>query len=300
MRRARLLFCFLFCGIHLGGQGTPQFDAATVKRAPNGFSGAMKGGPGTGDPGRVTWEKAWFRDLVAKAYHIDDARNIAGPDWIGGNGSPIYTFTATMPADTSRHDFEIMLQNFLITQFKMTLHHEPRTFPAYDLVVVPGGTKLKLSDDQSDPPKGDLHVGDPETDAEGFAVAPTGRHTAIMISGSDGFHGTFQRYSMPELAGHLLGYVTPPGDRTHYVFDKTGLAGRYDFRIKFDNRNNAIKFGPNVQAAVGAPDPLDPGSGLPDIFKALEQQLGLRLIKTKNILVDTIVIDHADKVPVGN
>jgi uncharacterized protein (TIGR03435 family) len=42
------------------------------------------------------------------------------------------------------------------------------------------------------------------------------------------------------------------------------------------------------------------GSGLPNIFTALERQLGLRLIKTKDIPLDAIVVDRVDKVPAGN
>jgi len=300
-RLSQAALLVLFC-ISAYAQGPPQFDAATVKLLTNGFSNPiMKGGPGTSDPGRVTWERAWLRDLVAKAFHIEDPGNIAGPGWIVGMGAPVYTFTATMPADTSRHDFEIMMQKFLVDQFRMTLHHELRAFTAYDLVAAPGGSKLKASADQSDPPDlSDLHMGIPEMDAEGFALAPPGRRTAITVSGSNGYHDTFQRYSMADLAKYLTGFVTPPGERTHYVADQTGLAGRYDFKLKFDNRNDAIRVGPDVQAAVAASDPLGPGSGLPTIFKALEQQLGLRLAKAKDIQLDTIVIDHADQMPVGN
>jgi uncharacterized protein (TIGR03435 family) len=42
------------------------------------------------------------------------------------------------------------------------------------------------------------------------------------------------------------------------------------------------------------------GSGLPDIFVAIEKQLGLKLVKTKDIPLEVIVVDHVDKVPTGN
>jgi len=44
----------------------------------------------------------------------------------------------------------------------------------------------------------------------------------------------------------------------------------------------------------------DPGSGLPDIFTALEKQLGLKLVKVKAVPVDVLVIDHVEKAPTGN
>ena len=107
---------------------------------------------------------------------------------------------------------------------------------------------------------------------------------------------------MSEFAEGLEGQVTPDGDRTHYVtvIDKTGLTARYDFKLKFDQSVDAIKFGPEVQAALPAQDALGPGSGLPNIFKALEQQLGLKLVKAKDIPLDTIVIDQAERIPAGN
>jgi len=55
-----------------------------------------------------------------------------------------------------------------------------------------------------------------------------------------------------------------------------------------------------VQAALRAQDALGPGSGLPNIFKALEQQLGLKLVKAKDIPLDTIVVDQAERIPAGN
>jgi uncharacterized protein (TIGR03435 family) len=234
-----------------------------------------------------------------KAFHVEFAR-IKCPDWVrGGIGGPAYTFTATIPKDTSKHDFDIMFQNFLVEQFKITLHHEPGLFPAYDLVVAPGGPKLKGSADQSDPVFPDRHYGMPKMDSDGFAILPPGRGSTVA-SGSDGIHAIFQQYSMSEFVQYLQGFVTPQGDRTHYVVDKTGISGRYDIRVKFDNRDSVMRVGPGVQAALGAQDPLGPGSGLPTIFKAVEQQLGLRLVKTKDVLVDTIVIDRAERMPLGN
>jgi uncharacterized protein (TIGR03435 family) len=68
------------------------------------------------------------------------------------------------------------------------------------------------------------------------------------------------------------------------VFDKTGLNGAYDLELNWQ------------------PDdaPTDTGGGAkPDIFAALEQQLGLKLVISKTP-VDVVVVDSADKIPVGN
>jgi len=54
-------------------------------------------------------------------------------------------------------------------------------------------------------------------------------------------------------------------------------------------------------APGGVPGPGDgEGSGLSNIFVALEKQLGLKLVKTRDIALDVIVIDRVDKVPTGD
>ena len=74
------------------------------------------------------------------------------------------------------------------------------------------------------------------------------------------------------------------------VADKTGLTGKYDFSLNFA-----------CMYCGGVPPPstgeLDDA---PNIFVALEKQLGLKLEKTKDVAVDVLVIDSADKVPTEN
>jgi uncharacterized protein (TIGR03435 family) len=64
------------------------------------------------------------------------------------------------------------------------------------------------------------------------------------------------------------------------VIDKTGIQGEYDITLHY--------------ATVRSPN-----SNLPDIFTALQEQLGLKLVAQK-VPVDTLVIDHVDKVPTEN
>jgi uncharacterized protein (TIGR03435 family) len=54
-----------------------------------------------------------------------------------------YTISATFPPDTTLAQFQLMLQNLLAERFHLALHHETRASPGYDLVILPGGTKLK-------------------------------------------------------------------------------------------------------------------------------------------------------------
>jgi uncharacterized protein (TIGR03435 family) len=64
------------------------------------------------------------------------------------------------------------------------------------------------------------------------------------------------------------------------VVDETGIKGNYDMTLKF--------------AEMDATD-----SGLPSIFTAVEEQLGLKLVG-QMVTVQTFVIDHVDRVPTEN
>jgi uncharacterized protein (TIGR03435 family) len=68
------------------------------------------------------------------------------------------------------------------------------------------------------------------------------------------------------------------------VFDKTGLDGVYDLEL------NWMPDDASANADAGAK---------PDIFTAVEQQLGLKLAISK-APVDVLVVDNADKTPVSN
>jgi uncharacterized protein (TIGR03435 family) len=72
----------------------------------------------------------------------------------------------------------------------------------------------------------------------------------------------------------LGGYAGRP------VFDKTGLPEPYDFTFEFVSEN----------ALPGQAD----ASGLPSLFTAVQEQLGLKL-EPSTAPFDTVVIDHADR-----
>jgi uncharacterized protein (TIGR03435 family) len=52
----------------------------------------------------------------------------------------------------------------------------------------------------------------------------------------------------------------------------------------------------------GDGDPRTPAASdpVPDIFTAIEKQLGLKLRKLQNVSVDVLVVDGADEVPTAN
>jgi len=89
---------------------------------------------------------------------------------------------------------------------------------------------------------------------------------------------------MEEFAGVMQAHLDRP------VVDQTGLKGRFDFQLQWtpDETPFASSGGPGEP-----PKPPEPDS-LPDLFTAIQQQLGLKLASTK-AQVDVLVIDKVEK-----
>jgi uncharacterized protein (TIGR03435 family) len=96
---------------------------------------------------------------------------------------------------------------------------------------------------------------------------------------------------------------------TNHLVDKTGLTDKYDFKLEYSTAGLPGRAVPErvtaaraaVDAAAGvAPTPIDNANDpAPDLFAALEKQLGLKLEKSKAPL-DVVVIDHIEKTPTEN
>lgn len=78
------------------------------------------------------------------------------------------------------------------------------------------------------------------------------------------------------------------------VEDRTGLGGTYDFHLEYV---------PTATSAAGTADAATlsaaAAEAAPDLFAAVEQQLGLKLVP-KKVPVEMLVIDHAEKDPSEN
>jgi uncharacterized protein (TIGR03435 family) len=75
------------------------------------------------------------------------------------------------------------------------------------------------------------------------------------------------------------------------VIDKTGLAGKYDFELKWDPSGDSAAQIRSTQTTEVA---LPADSDIPSIFSALKEQLGLRLESGKGP-VEVLVIDHVER-----
>jgi uncharacterized protein (TIGR03435 family) len=89
-------------------------------------------------------------------------------------------------------------------------------------------------------------------------------------------------------AAGIAGALTPYAGRP--VIDKTGLTGSYDFTLKWSTQaGNPALFG----LPPGAPPPpADPDA--PDVFTAVQEQLGLKLESARGP-VPVVVVDRLEK-----
>ena len=81
------------------------------------------------------------------------------------------------------------------------------------------------------------------------------------------------------------------------VIDETGLLGLYDFNVDFTPAEDQIPKGPSGEDMPIRRPP--PGQEAPDVFAAVQEQLGLKLESKKGPVL-VLVINHAEKIPIGN
>jgi uncharacterized protein (TIGR03435 family) len=199
------------------------------------------------------------RTLIAAAYDLSPQAILGGPAWVD---SDRWDIVAKTPGDIRPNLDEqmSMLRQLLGERFKLAFHREPKQLSIYTLSIVKGGSKLKES------------TTSPDATPEGpppliFALSPTSARLAARYTTMAEFASVLQR---------------SPLDRP--VVDRTGLSGRYDFDLEFapDDR------------LWGGTVPRPDNSDKPDLFQALQEQLGLRLDATKGP-VEALVIDRIER-----
>jgi uncharacterized protein (TIGR03435 family) len=303
------------------GQGAPEspkFEVASVKPAepqPEGMMRVrMSGGPGTPDPGQLTYTNVSLKNVLMNAYDVKEYQ-INGPNWLD---SERFDIVAKILQGATKEQFQQMLQNLLAERFKLALHHETKELPMYALVVGKGGPKLKEAvEEDATAPQGAAPPPPPgrdetapvrlKMDADGMPRPPSGmgRNGVIMMTmyGSGGLRTRMVCKGQPVSA--LLATLSSQLGRP--VVDATNLKGKYDITLDYapDGLNGSRIMmpppPPQHDGGDGGGPPMTsaPDAGGPTIFTALQEQLGLKLEQRKGP-VDLLVIDRLEKVPTEN
>lgn len=192
--------------------------------------------------------------FIKFGYQVHPRQIVNGPAWLDTDK---YDLNAKpdMAGQPSLPQMRVMVQKLLADRFQLRFHREKKELSAYAVTVAKGG--LKITRDESNP------NGNP-----GYGGGP--RNMRVVNS-------TIQEF----ISFVLNDALELP------VVDQTELgSARFDFILKWTP--DALQSQPGAAAEpAGADAP-------PNIFTAMQQQLGLKLEATKT-LVDVMVIDKVEK-----
>src|ERR1700691_2289910 len=89
-----------------------NFEGASVRPTPPPQPGAMvfygppRGGPGSSDPGQITWSSAALRSILMLAYDVQTFQ-VTAPDWLA---SERYDIAAKVPTGATKAQVNLMWQ----------------------------------------------------------------------------------------------------------------------------------------------------------------------------------------------
>jgi uncharacterized protein (TIGR03435 family) len=179
---------FILMAAHALAQA-PAFEAATIKpsKAEPGHTSSHS------RTGMIMLSGQTLKGLVCSAYQVKDFQVTGGPKWLDQDR---YDVNAKAEGAAQGEQLQQMLQTLLADRFQLVIHHEQKIAPAYALVLVKSGLKIK-----------------PVEAAEG--------------SNSHGGNGelTVKGMTMADLANYLSRRVGAP------VADLTGTAGAFDYKL---------------------------------------------------------------------
>jgi len=215
--------------------------------------------------------------MLGHSLPLPASQVIGGPAWLNSQG---YDIEVKPGANTDPKQWWLMWQTLLADRFKLKLHRETRELPVYNLTTARGGPKMppaKQVDCVSFPPGTKPHQVPGKVDC-GYVSGPFGGSTKGLL------HIEGRKVHIADLIRELALILDRP------ILDKTGFTGEFDLSLNFTPDGALMGMPP------GYGGPANPT--LPNIFAALEEQLGLELVPAKGP-VEVLVVDHAEQPAVG-
>ena len=235
----------------------PKFEVATIKPSDPGRPGW---GITANRSGTLTTLNTTLADLIKFAYDLHPRQVTGAPAWFDSERFDISAKPDT-PGLPNIVQMKLMLQQLLADRFALTFHKEKKELSAYAITVAKGGEKIKKEENSRAP-------------VPGFGGLPQRGFNANNATLSE-FASVMQAQFMDQP-----------------VIDQTGLGEtRYTFVLKFTPDPGMRPFG---AAPPPAQQPAPEADAPPDVYQAMEQQLGLRMQKTK-APVDVMVVDKVEK-----
>jgi uncharacterized protein (TIGR03435 family) len=264
-----------------GAAKRPEFEVASIKPDRD-----CNRGLSSHSPGRLNEVCGTLRQEIGVAYGTFDGSRlrwprlevVGGPRWLDTDKYDILG-----KAEGAAHYWQmasLMMQSLLEERCNLKVHTEARETTVYVLTVARSEPRLKRTeesgcialdiDNSQDTPIPNVRT----------SAAPGGMPCGSGRVRPDGPNLIADWYgiSMAEFAGYGL-----PGRVGRTVVDRTGLTGLFDIHLEYSR-----------DLPPGTPIPDSSVAPKPDIFKALQEQLGLKLTPAK-APVEVVVVDHVDR-----
>jgi uncharacterized protein (TIGR03435 family) len=269
-----------------GIAGAAQFEVASIKECAGDNSAGRSTPPPRTSPGRLTLECRSVMQLIQEAYVLfaDGRFNYisvpvrGGPSWLD---SARYTINAKAEGDPGVETMMgPMLQKLLEDRFQLRIRRDTTQVQVYELTAARRGARLtRVEEGSCTPVKLDRDLaprapGQPRPDLCG-----TGGFSRKPPNATMNLHAM----TLDDLAKKLAIVLGRP------VIDKTGMAGMFDFRLKFSPDEGT----PGMPTQGGGQQP-GADDAAPSIFTALQEQLGLKLEQAKGP-GESLMIDQLER-----
>lgn len=203
-------------------------------------------------------------DLIEFGFGVQQKQIVGGEPWMATDRFDI-DGVPDAPGVPNTEQIRVMIRKLLADRFQLKFHHEQREMSAYVLEVGKSGPKLTVNEGKGNLP--------------GLFFRPAADGVSIAVTNA----------TMGDFAEFLETAVL---DRP--VVDRTGLTGKYDFKVTFTPDDSQFNGHPPRLPSASGTDGTAETAAAPGLYEAIGEQLGLKLTAEKTA-VDVIVIDHVEK-----
>lgn len=291
---ASWLACIDCVAVLAQAQDKPAFEVASVRSNKSTAQPSSRFPLGPGDayvPGSLF--SGTNQPLIAYlrfAFRLSQGEFPGLPTWVYDEN---FDIVGRAPGNPTKDQMRLMMRTLLADRFKLKVHTERRTQPAFNMVLVrPGqiGPQMRANTDDKacagsssvDQPPGAVPTIRPTEPSlkSGLQLPPILCGTIGQVSASAPDQGRIagRRVTVERIAGFLKNPFTGV-DRP--VLDRTGLTGTFDFSIEWSPERDTT--GPPDQAVASGPG----------FLEALQKQLGFKLVAT-TAPAEVLVIDHIE------
>jgi uncharacterized protein (TIGR03435 family) len=266
-----------------------EFEVATIKPAAEGERPDQI----RPTPTEIIFSAFTVQGLITRAFQFPTGAMISNrPPWLN---VPRYTLLVKLPPEIdgralyqNQDEVAIMLQKLLVDRFGLKYHWGEQSLDGWALV---GGTpKMKKADPNS----------------RSFCKWGTPPGEKSMNSGPEALYDNqsyCQNVTMAQYADMMQAFTG--SDIKYRVFDKTGLAGSWDFTLYYTSaaKLKAASIAATAKpaesgAGTGADASTDPVGGM-TLQDAVRKELGLQLVKQPETY-PALVLDHIEQTPTDN